>query len=306
MKTALAFLVLGLLPQEGDLAQLLVREAEGKQRDRALLLRSLSAVDEETKKTPANPNNHYARGWFLSRLGRPDESVAAYDEATRLKPSMADAAYNAGVVLSGNGKPDEAVAHWKVALAADPKHVDALYNLGQFSYNRKDFKVALDYWSKARGLDPTDFNILKKVLQSHHALGHAEEASKARQALLELRKTSEDPRVRALKSVVFDQFDVGKAHVYAIEMFEPEGDLYSVYRFQVVDAADVPQGTVDLESSAAIRELGTPYVLGLSLGPKRITTDQFFKALPSYADLKPLLVPLVEKHFEKLVKGTPQ
>ncbi len=301
----LALVALLVSVQDEEPAIRILREAMAKADDRAFLERSLAAVDEETRKNPKGANNHYARGWLLSRLKRGEEAVAAYDEANRVSPGFADALYNAGVVLAGLGKVDEALARWEAAIAANPKHVDAYYNAAQNYYNRKDFKRALDRWSKARALVPKDFDIVKKVLQAENALGDREAAAKTRLALFELRRTSEDPRIRQLKSYVFDQFDVGKAHIYVYETFEPEGDLYQVYRFQITDPSGKAVGSIDLESSAVIREAGTPYVLGMNVEGEHTTFSIGYKALPAYTDLKETVTPLIEKHFAKVVKGKP-
>lgn len=120
-----AALALLVLAQGDEPAIRILKEAMAKQDDPAALALALSAIDEETQKNPKAPNNHYARGYILSRLKRGDEAVAAYGEATRLKPDFADAFYNAGVVLSRLGRLEEAAARYDAASAADPGHVDA-------------------------------------------------------------------------------------------------------------------------------------------------------------------------------------
>lgn len=305
MTLAFALLFALVTPQADSPGIRILKEAMAKEKDPAALERALIALGQEMNANPRVADNHYARGWVLSRLKRTAEAIAAYDEAARLDPKLADAPYNAGVILARSGREEEAALRFDAAVAADPKHVDALYNAGQSYYNRKDFAKALDRWLKARTLTPEDFNVVKKVLQAQNAAGDSAGAAQTRHELFELRRNSKDPSVRNLKAYVFDQFDVGKAHVFAYETFEPTGDLYSVYRFQVANASNRAAGSVNLESSAVLREQGTPYILGVDIGSAHKTPGPAYKELPSVSQIKPEVVKLIEAHFPELVKGSP-
>lgn len=294
--------LLAVLASQEDPSLKILKDAMAQEGDPAALQRALAAVGEDLKTRPKAEKAHYARGWILSRLNRLEEAVAAYDEASRLSPTFADAFYNAGVVMSRLKRNAEASARYDAAAAADPAHVDALYNAGQSYYDQKNFRASVDRWSKARVLNPKDFDIVKKVLQSQNALGDTAGAAQTRHALLELRRESTNPKIKNLKAYVFEQFDVGKAHVFAYEYFDLQGDLYYVYRFQVTDAADRAAGSINLESSAVLREAGTPYVLGVDKGKEHITTTTAFKTLPAVAEIKPAVLKLIETHFPELVK----
>ena len=95
-----------------------------------------------------------------------------------------------------------------------------------------------------------------------------------------------------MREVCIDQFDVkskqGPLHIYAYETFEPKGDLYYVWTFKAANAKGKVVGTVQLESSAAIRELGDKkYVMGVSLpGGTHKTTGPWFETLPSYPKVR--------------------
>ena len=286
--------------QEEPALQIL-REAMGHEQDRAVLESCLARIDGEIQARPGFGLNHYAAGWILSHLGKSEEAVAAYDKAIKADPKIADAAYNAGVILAGLGREAEAARHWEAAIAADPSHIDALYNLGQLRYNGKQFAEALESWSKAHALAPSDFDIAKKVLQATQALGRREAAQQARAAVFAIWKASEDPKVRALTEYVFDQFDVGKLHVYAYETFEPKGELYYVYTFRAAGPDGKVVGTAQLESSTAIRDMGTPYILGVTVGQDHHTLKDTFKELPSYDVLRPLIIKVIEEYLAKLV-----
>jgi tetratricopeptide (TPR) repeat protein len=280
----------------------ILQEAEQNPKDQEFLGKLLAEIDGEIAGAPGLAVNHYVRGWLLSHLGRLEEAAGAYDRAVEIDPTFADAYYNAGVVFAELGRVEEALKRWYAASDVDPKHVDAYYNAGQAHYNRKEFAQALDRWSRARAQAPDDFDIAKKILQAHNALGDRTAAAKARETVFRLWRASADPDVRRLTEYVFDQFEVGGTHVYAYETFEPEGDLYYVYTFRVAGSNGKLAGSVQLESSAIIREMGTPYILGVTTGSRHETLPHRFKSLPAYDTLKPIVTKIIEERFAAPLK----
>ena len=266
----------------------ILKNAIAHEKDTKVLQDSLAAVEAIIAKNAKDPDAYYARGWLLSRVGKPDDAVTAYDHALSLDPKLADAAYNAGVVLGSLHKEKEAIAHFDKALAIDPKHVDAAYNAGQGYYNTKDFHHAAERWATAAKLAPDDFQIAKKVVQAEHAVGN--DGAAARDHVFALWKAG---KVGGAKDYVFDQFDVGAHHIYASETFETGGDLAYVYRFDVTDN-DNKLGSVNLETSAVIREQGIPYLLGMDKGGTHSQLGKSWKKLPSYKELKPLVVDAIK------------
>jgi tetratricopeptide (TPR) repeat protein len=275
----------------------ILRVAMDKEKEPGALDKALADLDALVAKQPRQADAHYARGWVLSRLGRPDPAVAAYDKAFELDRKLADAAYNAGVVLARAGKPKDAAARFDRALTADPKHVDAAYNAGQSYYDQKQFAKAAERWTTASRLAPDDFNAAKKIVQAYMALGKEAEAMKARDKVFALRKAAKDPQLARMKSYVFDQFDVGKYHIYVYEAFDTSGDLAYVYQFQVTEH-DRPLGSVNLETSAVIREQGVPYILGMDKGGKHTSlSDRTWKTLPAYKVVKAEAIKQIQASF---------
>jgi len=111
-----------------------------------------------------------------------------------------------------------------------------------------------------------------------------------------LRMSSRDPNVASLKDYVCDQFEVCKRKVFAAETFDTSGDLAYVYRFDVYDGKQ-RLGSVNLETSAVIREMGTPYLLGMDKPGVHSELGLGWKTLPAYKDLKPLVVKAIGDHF---------
>ena len=289
MRALVAFVVavmwLGSARAESEGIQIL-KTVLDKERDKPALEKALVEVDALLVKEPKQADAHYTRGWVLSKLGRADESVTSYDKAFALDKTLADAAYNAGVVLAAAGKKKDAAVRFEKAFAVDPKHVDAAYNAGQTYYDLKQFAKAAQRWEAAAKLAPDDFNAAKKVVQAYMALGKEKEAKAARERVFAIKKAAKDPALAKMKSYVFDQFDVGRYHIYVYEAFDTSGDLAYVYQFQVT-LADKPIGSVNLETSAVIREQGIPFVLGMDKDGKHTTfSDKAWKAMPAYKLVK--------------------
>jgi len=173
-------------------------------------------------------------------------------------------------------------------LALDPKHVDAAYNAGQSYYNLGDYALAAARWEAASRLTPDDFQIAKKLVQVYVALGNRAATAKARQrvfAIWKARKSS-----LKLTAYVYDQFDVGKYHVFVYETFEPS-DADPVYRLKVtVDRRVV--GTVDLEHGAS------GYSIGVTRnGEHAVDGNLRWKRQPSYTAFKTAARRLVALQF---------
>jgi tetratricopeptide (TPR) repeat protein len=271
----------------------ILKNAIAHEQDKQVLADSLTGIEKVIAKNDKDPDAHYARGWLLSRLARRDEAVVEYDRALALDPKLADAAYNAGVVLTDLNKEKDAIARFDKAFAIDPKHVDAAYNAGQGYYNVKDFKHAAERWTAAHKLAADDFQIAKKLVQVYNALGKDADAAKARDDVFALWKAG---KAGNNKDYVFDQFDVGAYHVFASETFDPSGDLAYVYRFDVT-AHDKRLGSVNLETSAAIREHGVPYLLGMDKAGTHTQLGKMFAKLPTYKELKPMVVEAIKAKF---------
>jgi tetratricopeptide (TPR) repeat protein len=277
-------------------AHLILERAIAGEKQAGVLDQALADLDALVARQPKDPDTHYARGWVLSHQGKAEPAVAAYDKAFALDGKLADAPYNAGVVLARLGKPKDASVRFDRALAADPRHVDAAYNAGQSYYDVKDFKKAAERWTTASTLAPTDFNAAKKLVQAYVALGKDAEVTTARAKVLELWKTATDPALKNKKSYVYDQLDVGKYHIYVYEAFDTGGDLAYVYEFSVTEK-DKPIGSVNLETSAVIREQGVPFIMGIDKDGKHTSTGKTWKTMPTYKVVKAEATKLIKSTF---------
>ena len=248
---------------------------------------ALAAFEKAIELDSKDAQYRYALGRLLVHLEQPEKALESYRTAIKLDPKHAGALYSAGTILTDT-KPDEARDLFERAVAEAPDHVSARYNLGQLHYNAKRFEKALEQWSAAVKLAPDDFDVNKKVVQAFHALGRYGDAKPYREKLFELRK--KDERLKGLREFCFDQFTVGKYHVFAYETFDKVGDLYYHYTFKVMSPAGEMVRTINLESSVGIRAMGVPYLLGKNEGRVHSQLGHMWKKLPTYTELKPIVI----------------
>jgi len=234
---------------------------------------------------PKDARFPFELGRLYVRLQKDEAAaLALLLEACRLDPKHAEAHKEAATLLLGLGNTEEALKHLRRAVEIDPRLVDAWYNLGQVSYNAGRFEDALAAWTRVAELAPDDFQTQTKLVQALYALGRYADAEPHRKRVLELR-----PKDR--NEFCFDQFEAGEYRVFAYETFDKGGDLYSHFVFKVTSPKGEIARTVNLESSAVIREMGVMYILCADLpdGAHRNYGIQW-KEMPPYAKLKELVV----------------
>jgi tetratricopeptide (TPR) repeat protein len=241
---------------------------------------------------PKDARFRFELGRLLAREQHPEEALASFLEACRLDPDHAEAHSSAATLLVAAGKDDEALAHLARAVEIDPQLVDAWYNAGQVHYNHARFERALEAWTRACELAPDDFETRTKLVQALYALGRYDAAAPHRKRVLELK-----PKDR--KEFCFDQFDVGENRVFAYETFDATGDLYYLYTFKVTSPKGEILETVNLESSAIIRENGILYVLGRNRREEHRTYEYGWAELPAYADLKALVIKAAKGELDR-------
>jgi tetratricopeptide (TPR) repeat protein len=260
----------------------ILESSDAALQDPAAQKRALEAIDAEITRAPKVALSHYVRGKILSRLKNDPEALLAYDEAVRCDPRLANAHYNAGTVLARLGRLPEAAARFDRALEIEPL-ADAAFNAGQAYYGLKDFKTALTRFQRSYKLAPGYFNAAKRTMQTQMALGLEKDAWKTREQILLIWQSSKDPEVRPLKEYMIEEFDLGSSHVLACETFVRPEDLAYIYVFRVFGPDGKALGSVQLETSAVIREGGVPYLIGITLKDRHQQAGIYYKDLPKYS-----------------------
>jgi len=254
-------------------------------------------IEKAIRLAPKEARYRFELGRFLALQKRHAEAFEAYRMACELDPRHAEAQMKVGDYLSGK-QPSQALEHYAKAVAADPRLVNAWYNAAQVHYDLGQFEDARKKWTRTAALTPDDFQIQKKLVQACHALGKHADAAPHRERVLALRAA--DPKLKDLKEFCFDQFVVDGNRVLAYETFDKRGDLYYHFTFKVVAPRGEILKTVNLESSAIIREFGTPYVLGADLenGVHR-NYGIYWRKLPPYPELKKLVIRAAKGELDK-------
>jgi tetratricopeptide (TPR) repeat protein len=279
-------------------ALVILDQAIAKEKDPKALAQSLAELDALILKNPKNADAHYSRGWVLSRLGKNEDAVGAYDRAFEIDMRLADAPYNAGVVYGRMGNDAEAAVRFDRALKVNPRHVDAAFNAGQSYYDLKDYAKAAARWELALKLAPDDFQVAKRLLQTYVAAGKLKDVRRARERVIAM--WSQDPDPNKARTYVYDQFDAGRYHVVVYESLEPAADMAYLWQAKVAlsDKAGAAKsiGSVNLETSAALRDRGTPFVIGMDKGPDHSTVSEYgWKKQPDYKTFKAIAIKLLAR-----------
>ncbi len=69
-----------------------------------------------------------------------------------------------------------------------------------------------------------------------------------------------------------------------------------MYRFSVIDG-DKVLGSVNLETSAVIREQGVPFILGADQGNRHVSLGRTWKQLPAYKVLRLIVIDAIAQQF---------
>ncbi len=256
------------------------------ERERPLALTSiLQALDRLTTRRPEDADAHYAAGRVLLLLGRAQLAMGAFRVVTRLRPDYVDAHYYEAVAHSLIGYPDEALEKLYRVTELDPAHADATFDQGQLFLARGDLVAALERFDAADALTPGDFAIARKRLQCLLGLDRFAEAATAREALRAAWEASSDPRVRATKSVVIDQFRVGELKVSAVETLAPTGDPAVLMSFVASDRGRAIF-SVNLETSELLRRQGRLAVVAVRDRDTHSTTEHAYREMPGYNILR--------------------
>lgn len=270
----------------------LLEEMQTEGADRQAALQRVEAI---LAGHPDDSEAHFVRGRALGYLGRTEEATVAFARALEIEPRLSDAAYWLGLGLSELGRNEEALSSFANAARVDPTFVNAQYNAGQIAYGLGRYELALEHFLCAHANATDDFRAATKVVQALHALGRFDEGAAGRELLRSMWHAGRDPEARSRPQYVIDQLDVGDEHVYVLENpAVSDDDLDYVIVFACYQGEQRVR-SVQLETSALIREQGVPYVLGFDEGTRHGTTGPFFEAMPSYEVLRPIAVDLIEQ-----------
>lgn len=103
------------------------------------------ALDLDTN----NPDVHQSYSYYLTALGRLDESFAHMQRARELDPASLSKVSGVGEILNYMGRTDEAIQQHKKALEMDPHSGFAYWSLGNVYVHKRMYDDAIAYYKKA-------------------------------------------------------------------------------------------------------------------------------------------------------------
>lgn len=249
-----------------------------------------SDFEKATQLNPQESKYWFELGKLHERGGRNDAATMSLEKAVSLDPKRAQAWFALGTLASDRADSAKAAEMWEKALQLDPKYVDAHWNLGVHHQLRGDPKVSLSHFLTVLELRPQDVEAAKKVVQAYYRLEDYDKAKAYRTKLLGLIAKSDDPKIRGMKEFCFDQFDASGGRFFAYETIEKKSGLFYWFTFKLVDLEGKVVKSINLETDDYMKEQGWAFILGQTVGSTHYTFDTSFKEMPSYPELKKLVI----------------
>ena len=146
---------------------------------------------------------------------------------------------------------------------------------------------------------PDDLDLHRKVVQACFALGDGDAGEAALAALKEAWSKTPQAEGTGLVEVVIDQLRVAGARVMASQTLRPaHQDLWYEITWRVYGADGKVDFSVQLETSAYGREVGTPFLMGLTRGTQHRSVGPGFHARPPYLVAREIAVGHIQRQLE--------
>jgi tetratricopeptide (TPR) repeat protein len=231
-------------------------------------------------------------------------AFCAIAEDAKPELSKAETAFKAGVALAKEGKFIEAVAEYEKALAVNPKDRDVMWNLGLASQSAGQLDLALDCWKKMREAEPDNWRVIAKLVQVYQAKDMKKERDEQRRLLVDMRDKNK-LEFADQPQYCREQVKVGEKNVMVMEYYELKGDRALKYVFHVLNDKGDTDYRISLgsyEMTAAIMKEGGQvkdgdrgfHLDGYFNGGRTHKTYQFYNKEPSYDDVRPAVIKIIE------------
>ncbi len=298
-----------LLDEDEEAVKTIERAVELDPKDvwvRGWLGRVLETVDKQRAanayREAVEVDPEYGYAWFrlaklLSRLREDEEGLQAILQAIEHGETHADAHFYAGLLLARGDRIAESVAQYRKAIEVSPEYANAHYNLGGQLFEQGKHEEALASWERAAALDREDIWAHAKVLRALTALGRHAEAIEWREKVYAIYDATEDPRVKKMRMVTIDEFEVDGAEVTVREVIRREKlQLYTTIFY--VSAPEDVKFRINLEPHGAAFLGGPKFVLGRNNGPKHTTYKMTWDERPTYPVLKKAVIRAIRDELD--------
>jgi tetratricopeptide (TPR) repeat protein len=132
-----------------------------------------------TKALELNPNYataHHWYGWYLSNVGRRDESIREMERALELDPLSMEINADLGNVLTYAERPDEAIKRLQTALEMDQNFAETHFALARAYRQKGDIEQSITEYEKVRELAHDRPDILSELGNAHALAGKTAKA----------------------------------------------------------------------------------------------------------------------------------
>ncbi|MEP6705466.1 MAG: tetratricopeptide repeat protein, partial [Acidobacteriota bacterium] len=136
---------------------------------------------------PNYPTSHAHYGWYLSLMGRTEESIAESKRATELDPLSTENNQSLGLALYRGRRPDQAVTQFEKTLELDPNDWITRTNLGWALISQGKLTEAITQLQRTRHIDDNHY-VLAALGQAYALSGNRSEALKAIEQMKEWSK----------------------------------------------------------------------------------------------------------------------
>ena len=176
------------------------------------------------------------------------------------------------------------------------------YSLANIYFDKNDYTKARKYFEICDAIDDQVYPVVSCLIRIKYRQEDFENIEKLKQRLRTIKQNSKDKRIIELSRFTIDTFIYKDYHIFVEESFNLSGILYYYWTFRIYDTNDNFIRSVNLESSLALREMGTAYIVGIDRFEKdrRIhqTTNITFTKLPDYGVMKNIVIEEIEKGLD--------
>ncbi len=298
----------------------------------------LKFMDLSIAKDAKDPAPHYIKGATLNYTERYQEAVQAFQTAISLKGDNADyysglgdayyyakqypaalAAYTKATEqtrvpdrpysmiaqlyseLKENKKAIDAYYTAKAKIAKTSEaYLHALFNIGTLESLEGNYNKAEPAFLELLELAPTDYHTYSKLIQIYNHQQAYEKAKPYKDRLYEAHKDGKLPE-NLKDKFCFEQFKWKDKRIHAFERYEDgaKDKIYYKHIFYIINKEDQVEFRLQTEYSPIAASLGShKYVFGMNKGDAHYTFPIGFKELPTYEQLKQVVIDILEEKLQ--------
>jgi tetratricopeptide (TPR) repeat protein len=212
-----------------------------------------------------------------------------------------------GKIYESRNDIKKAESYYLEALKYNGDDFYTNYALANIYFDGDDYHNAKTYFEICDKIDGQLYPVVSCLIRIKYRQEDFTGVEELKARLRLIKVNAEDARLKELSSFTIDVFSHKDFNVYVEEAFELSGSLYYHWTFIICDKNDEFIRSVNLESSAGLRSMGTNYIVGIDryTNDRRVhqTTSIMFIDLPEYGVMKNIVIEEIEKGLNVGVMG---